>query len=572
MERLVEQLVAWHNKHPLALRIDQGDVHTLGIVALPFMRGTPPADAMEPMLTDEVSEEEALARAADAAAGVRGAASIPAPFEAPPSPPRPWWRAFDPRELFSSPTRALLSDLPWPVFSERFIPGLRPAQVAHFALAHGYTSPPGEEDWPQRIVAIDEALVAKAQGSQGAWPMELYLASAAVDAGTSRTRVLIGQGAGSELLMLGRRCLDKRRVAAAALAGLALLAVPLWMVWPHHQPADAVGAAAVAASAPSAPASAMVAAPASAPASSPAAVPAPASDAASTAHAAAEPAKPDTPPVVASPEPRASTTAAPLAATSVSAAPTPAQPPQAPAASAPAPNAAGLRAADLPNELAPAGSIPSIRPNMVSTPRTRKAAEAAAAAAEAAEAAKASEASAKQAKAAKDSAGPPPAKGADKSPSGTPPPEPTKGADRPSGKPTDPTANSLADKAAHKPISPSTPEPKPLPPKTAERAPAAEAPSASAKSAASQLGRPGQTVVALVGPSLQRKADAEAMLERMRGMVAQTVGDPSRLQAQVFQTPDGWRAAIWPFATREEAQLINATMIARGMKTRAVDF
>ena len=66
------------------------------------------------------------------------------------------------------------------------------------------------------------------------------------------------------------------------------------------------------------------------------------------------------------------------------------------------------------------------------------------------------------------------------------------------------------------------------------------------------------------------KAEAEATLERMKVSIAATKGGAT--QAQVFQTPEGWRPAVWPFASREEAQLINATLIARGLRTRAVDF
>ena len=44
------------------------------------------------------------------------------------------------------------------------------------------------------------------------------------------------------------------------------------------------------------------------------------------------------------------------------------------------------------------------------------------------------------------------------------------------------------------------------------------------------------------------------------------------LELQVIQTPEGWRAAAWPFPSREEAQLINAMLVARGLRTRAVDF
>jgi hypothetical protein len=479
MERLVEQLVAWHNRHPLALRIAPGDVHTLGIVALPFMRGSRPAEASEPTLTDEVSEEEALARAADAASR----ASAPAASQA-------WWKAFDPRQLFASPTRGLLGELPWPVFSERFIPGLRQTQVAQFALAHGYTTQPGEADWPQRIVAIDESLVAKA-GHQ-AWPMELYLASAGIDAGVSHTRVLIGQGHGSELLILGRRCLDKRRVAALGLLLAALLALPAWLLWPtagpqQEAPPSAASAPAVAASAVSAAAASAPASAAAAPAAEPVAV------------AASQPGM---------------TASAPASVPTQAVASAPAS------ASTPAPAPVGVTAAELPNELAPPGTIPSIRPNMVSTPRTRKAAAEAA------------------------------------SQAASQPPRPAMAA----------AASAPEPKPAKKP------EPAPAPAASAAGTLSGEAPSEAAKTATARLAARSQSVVALVGPSVPSKSDAEAMLARMRAMVAQTVGDRSRLQAEVMQTPEGWRATIWPFATREEAQLINATLIARGMKTRAVDF
>lgn len=83
---------------------------------------------------------------------------------------------------------------------------------------------------------------------------------------------------------------------------------------------------------------------------------------------------------------------------------------------------------------------------------------------------------------------------------------------------------------------------------------------------------PGGKPVALVGLPVKSKADAEAQLARMREMIAVTMGGAGPANADVFQTKDGWRAAVWPFATREEAQLINATLLARGMRARAVDF
>ncbi|MBH9553249.1 hypothetical protein [Inhella gelatinilytica] len=77
--------------------------------------------------------------------------------------------------------------------------------------------------------------------------------------------------------------------------------------------------------------------------------------------------------------------------------------------------------------------------------------------------------------------------------------------------------------------------------------------------------------VALVSPAFAKKAEAEERLSQMQAHLQATVREGD-LQGEVFETPQGWRAAVWPFATRAEAQIVNATMVARGWKTRAVDF
>ncbi|MFN5049014.1 hypothetical protein [Roseateles sp.] len=86
------------------------------------------------------------------------------------------------------------------------------------------------------------------------------------------------------------------------------------------------------------------------------------------------------------------------------------------------------------------------------------------------------------------------------------------------------------------------------------------------------MAAPSGKQVALVSPASASKAEAEAALERMRSLLGETVRDPSSLQGHVFQTHEGWRAAVWPFPSREEAQLVNAILVARGLRTRAVDF
>ncbi|MGQ3094572.1 MAG: hypothetical protein ACT6RP_14055 [Roseateles sp.] len=82
---------------------------------------------------------------------------------------------------------------------------------------------------------------------------------------------------------------------------------------------------------------------------------------------------------------------------------------------------------------------------------------------------------------------------------------------------------------------------------------------------------PDKIVVALVGPP-GSKTDAEALLKKMQAGLIGVHSNPSALQADVIQTPEGWRATVWPFPSREQAQLINATLVARGLRTKAVNF
>ncbi len=183
MDRLVEQVVAWHNRHPLAKRITIYDVHTMGVVALPFMRNAQ-ADAaarrggirgkVEPVLTDEISpeslaaawDEEGLTVAADPNAAHLDAL---ADQEAPPDQGKLTWRERLGRLAFWR-KQADTGAKAWPVFSERFVSHLSPKRIAAFAQAHGYTSQPGDATWPQRIVPIDELLMGSGTAGGGSWP------------------------------------------------------------------------------------------------------------------------------------------------------------------------------------------------------------------------------------------------------------------------------------------------------------------------------------------------------------------------------------------------------------------
>jgi len=243
LEDIQAAVCAWHNRHPLAARIGPEAVHSVGWVALPFMKA---AQAQEPSLDAAASEAPTLVQ------------------------PRSRW------QLPAWAGRQARGSGPWPVFSETFIEGLRPGRVAAFAALHAWHQPLDDgSEWPQRRVEVDSDL---AEACPGAWPTERWLVAAAVDHQGERLRVLLGEHQG-RLAVLGRqRHWERPRLAiAAALAAFAVLALT-WLLWPA--PAPEVAAPAPAASAPAAPASvataiAAASAPASTPASTPASAPAP---------------------------------------------------------------------------------------------------------------------------------------------------------------------------------------------------------------------------------------------------------------------------------------------------------
>lgn len=416
MERLAEQIVAWHNRHPLARRIAVDDVHTIGVVALPFVRAPAAAGGLvEPVLTDVVSAFDEIHE----------------------HPPQSRWSLLVQRMAQWAKRLNRRPRQQWRAFNEKFLPGLSPAQVERFALEHGYAEPPATPDTqPWRVIVIDEALAS----AHGGWPFELYLMTAGVDVGESRTRVLGGRGIPSQIA--GRRLWDPIRLGAAGGALALFAAAGSWWLWPR-QPDLELPAMAPAASAPS------VATAASAP-------------------------------VVAEP------------------------------ASAPASQAEMAMAASAPwvpaSEPVAEGPPPDIRPHLV---------------------------------------------------------ERRDGKVRPpllSDKP----AEKLAEKPAEKPPE----KPATAPDAVAELTRKPESPD---PGLARLANAPAKSIVALVGPA-GSKADAEALLAKMKAGLTGVHPNPDTLQADVVQTPEGWRATVWPFASREQAQLINATLVARGLKTKAVNF
>lgn len=219
----VAQVVAWHNRHPLALRIQPDHVSGVGVVSLPFV----------------AADEQ---------------------------PAKPWQRL--PKMVWQKLLRLAKRPETQPAgpslkaaFSEDFIAPISAKRVAAFALRHGSPERPGAADLPQREVAVDEKL---ASGSV----VRLYLTTACVEKGKGRVRVLLGSAAKARFL--GGRLWDKPRRAAAAGVAALLVAASLIMgsMWGRGSTADdgAAAAAVPAASAAQAKAAALAAPAASEPA------------------------------------------------------------------------------------------------------------------------------------------------------------------------------------------------------------------------------------------------------------------------------------------------------------------
>jgi len=182
----VAQVVSWHNRHPLALRIKPEHVSGVGVVSLPF-----------------VAAEEQAAKAWQRL-------------------PKMLWQKV--LRLAKRPEKPAAGSRLKAAFSEDFIAPIPAKKVAAFALRHASPERPGAADLPQREVAVDEKRVSGAV-------VHLYLTTACVEKGKGRVRVLLGSAAKSQFL--GGRLWDKPKRAAAA--GVAVLlvaaAVAIGLMW-----------------------------------------------------------------------------------------------------------------------------------------------------------------------------------------------------------------------------------------------------------------------------------------------------------------------------------------------------
>ncbi len=237
---VIARVVAWHNRHPLAERISAAQVHSVGVLSLPFaVRGArielvpepaePPADAEPPAAAAQgLSPDHAAAAAADPAPAIELFAPAAVDLRVAMLPRRPrswhpltWWRRWRGRDPFHA------------LFSEDFIAPLRPARVARFVAAHGVGERPLQPPAPQRSIAQDRR---RLRPGDDATEVELHVITAAIGLGESRNRVLLAPGAESSIL--GSRHWSRARLAAAAAPSAVVLLLAGAGLWwrPATQP------------------------------------------------------------------------------------------------------------------------------------------------------------------------------------------------------------------------------------------------------------------------------------------------------------------------------------------------
>jgi hypothetical protein len=195
---VIDRVVAWHNRHPLALRISRDHVNGIGVVVLPF--------------------------------------ALP---EGPHDPARP----------------APLS----PLFGDDWMYHASARRLGAWSRRHGVYPLPGFDHWPLRQIDadLDLARAADALGQTGRTVR--HVLTAAVEAGGRRTRVLLApQDRLRKAPVFGQRLYSLPRSGSAVAAGTTVL-TSLAMAWlvPATPPATppAASLAAVAATAPASAAS-----------------------------------------------------------------------------------------------------------------------------------------------------------------------------------------------------------------------------------------------------------------------------------------------------------------------------
>ena len=232
----IAQVVAWHNRHPLAERITPAQVLGVGVVALPFVakrrQGATAAAGTEPLLEPAVEALPPASSLRERASALAQGAAATAPT---PRASRP-----EAGEDLVPGRRA---------FNERFMPQPSLRRIATFARRFGSPAAPDDSLGPRRDVAMDHKLASGATALR-------YLGTAAIEDGARRVRVLWALAAPHQVF--GPRLWSRTRVAMlGAASSTCVILAAVVLTWLQPVPVTGVPPVASAASAASAAAAAV---------------------------------------------------------------------------------------------------------------------------------------------------------------------------------------------------------------------------------------------------------------------------------------------------------------------------
>jgi hypothetical protein len=507
---LVERVLAWQHRHPLARRLHPQQVDSVGLVAVPFTVPFTVPGAAAPAA-------EAATAAPEPAAGsrLRDRALARAKGEAPASPDagatasrRGWKRAFD----------------------EKLVDGLSAARLARFALRHGSASRPTAAGWPVREVALDAR--AAADGAT----VVLWLQTAELRAGTRLRRVFL---APDGTAVLGRRLVAPLRLGTTLAAGAAVLAAVAWVPQALQSRVDATIEAALRAPAVAASAAVVTSAAAGTASAEPAAIgtSAPVREPAAAAPALLSSSTPRTAATESATAPATAPTLAPATAMATPPVAAPETGPTAPLASASAAPTESLAAAPPASAAMAMQRLPRLQAGVQQSTRIAPVLD---------------EAARAEARAAGDSARRLLAERRAAAGGGAAP------ANLPAADPASP-AGALASAAPGAPA---------VPPSSLS--PVSTSPPSPARAKPPPL--PADPVWALSTRALRTRFESEQALIALRDVAARQGQAEAPLRFEVLPAGPDFRAVAWPYPDRRAAERMRAELLARGVAVEVVPF
>jgi hypothetical protein len=204
---LAAQVVAWHNKHPLAMRIEIDQVRGIGSVCVPLYGLDDPIEP-SPLSSEPLGKKQS----GPGKGGLRAKASQQ-PTDADQTPSALGQAMIGGSDGKTAPRKR--RDTARAAFDEDFIDPIRPGQIARFAARYGAEHDPFEGSAPTRHVPPAPQLASSASRVSSR-----YLRTVAIELPDRRVRLLVSASRWRRPVLLGPRLWSRPR----CLAGVSLIA------------------------------------------------------------------------------------------------------------------------------------------------------------------------------------------------------------------------------------------------------------------------------------------------------------------------------------------------------------